>query len=387
VADTGSRLKVALVLEATAGGTRRHVLDLLEGLPPERFELLPVVSLRPDGEFAADVERLRAAGRCVEVVPMKRAPAPLADLVAFQRLVRLFRRERPAVVHAHGSKGGLLGRLAARAAGVPRVVFTPHVYPFQWARGWRRAAYLRAERLLWRLADKVVAVGAGQAELALAARVATPSRLVVIRNGVDAGRFERLATPENRAAVRRELGLGDGDLAVGLVARLSPQKGCGHFLRAARIVAGREPRAKFLMIGAGPLLPYLSALAADMGIGGRVKFLGHRPDAERLYAALDLFVLSSLWEGLPYAVLEAQAAGLAVIASRIPGCEELVADGQTGYLVEHRDEPAIAGRICELLAAPGKRAEMGRLGRERVKQEFRLDQFLKLHARLYEGNL
>ncbi len=382
------RVKVALVLEATQGGTRRHVIDLLYGLDPARFDLLPVVSPRSDGEFQPDLERMWTEGRRVEVIPMRRQPAPLRDLLALWRLWRLFRRERPDVVHAHGSKGGLLGRLAARLAGVPRIYHTPHVYPFQWARGGlSRLVFLATERLLWRLSSKVVAVGQGQAEVALELRVAAPGRLTVIPNGVDAARFEALAAPANRARVRGELGLADGDLAVGMVARLSPQKGCGHFLRAARLVAAKHPEARFLLIGAGPLLPYLHALAQDLGIRERVIFLGHRPDADRLYAALDLFVLSSLWEGLPYVLLEAGASGLPVVASRIPGCVELVEDGATGYLVELRNEEEIAARISELLADPGKRAAMGAAGRERVREGFRLDRFLELHAELYEGKL
>jgi glycosyltransferase involved in cell wall biosynthesis len=379
------RIKVALILEATEGGTRRHLLDLLWGLPPDRFELLPIVSVRPGGEFEPDVRDLRAAGRRVEVVPMRREPAPLADLVALWRIRKLLKIERPDVVHAHGSKGGLLGRLAARLAGVPRVIHTPHVYPFQWAKGLRRSVFLAAERILWRLSDKIVAVGRGQAELALAAHVATSDRLAIIPNGIDAAKVQQLATGANRAAVRRELGLAEDDLAVGMVARLAPQKGCGHFLRAAKLVAERQPRARFLVVGSGPLLPYLQALSADLGLAGRMTFLGHRPDAHRLYAALDLFVLSSLWEGLPYVILEAQASSLAVVASRIPGCQELIADGQTGYLVDLRDEAGIAARICDLLASPERRSEMGRLACRRVGDEFRLDRFLDMHARLYEG--
>jgi glycosyltransferase involved in cell wall biosynthesis len=381
-----ARVKVALVLEATQGGTRRHLMDIIDGLPRERFDLLPVVSPRSDGEFRPDLHRLWAEGRRVEIVPMRRAPSPLRDLVALVRLWRLFRRERPDVVHAHGSKGGLLGRLAGWLAGVPRIYHTPHVYPFQWASGGlRRLIFLLAERLLWRLSTKVVAVGQGQADVALAVRVASPGRLTVIPNGVDAERFRTLSDPQRRDEVRRQLGLKSDELAVGMVARLAPQKGCGHFVRAARLVSRKNPRARFLLIGAGPLLPYLHALAEDLGIRDRVMFLGHRPDADRLYAGLDLFVLSSLWEGLPYVILEAQASGLAVVASRIPGCVELVREGETGYLVELRNEERIAERILELLSSPEKRAAMGARGREFVTRDFRLDRFLELHSELYEG--
>jgi len=387
VAEAGRRIRVACVLEATEGGTRRHLLDLFDGLDPERFELTAVVSIRPDGGFAADAEGLRSRGIRVEIVPMRRRPAPLADAVALFRLWRLFRRERFDIVHAHGSKGGLLGRLAARLAGVRRVYHTPHVYPFQWSAGPARGVFLAVERCLWRLSDRVIAVGPGQAGAALRFRVARKERLVTIPNGVDAARFARLATPEARASVRGELALADSDLAVGMVARLSPQKGCGHFLRAARLAAAQEPRARFLLIGSGPLEHHLRMTAEDLGIADRVRFLGHRPDAERLYAALDIFVLSSLWEGLPYVVLEAQASGLPVIASRIPGCEELITDGQTGFLVNLQDEAQIAARMVHLLQDPERRARMGLAARARVEKDFRLDRFLQLHASLYAGEL
>ena len=387
MADARRRLKIALVLEATEGGTRRHLLDLLEGLPPERFELVPIVSVRNGSGFEADVARLRARGLRVEEVAMRPRPAPLADVVGLWRLWRLLRRERPDVVHAHGSKGGVLGRIAARLAGVPRVFHTPHVYPFQWSEGLTSKVFHLVERLLWRLSDKVVAVGPGQAGVALHARVATRERLVTIPNGVDAIKAAAAASSEARAELRAGLGLGNVDLAVGMVARLCPQKGCGHFIRAAQLAARQEPRAVFLLIGSGPLEHRLRMLTEELGISDRVRFLGHRPDAVRLCAALDLFVLSSLWEGLPYALLEAQAAGLAVVASRIPGCEELVADDRTGFLVPIQDEPTIAARIVYLLQNPERRSEMGRLARARVEKEFRLDRFLDAHARLYEGTL
>jgi len=382
------RTKVALVLEATQGGTRRHVMDLIDGLSPNRFDVLPVVSPRHEGEFLPDLERMWTEGRRVAVIPMRREPSPLCDLVALYRMCRLLLRERPDVVHAHGSKGGLLGRLAARITGVGAVYHTPHVYPFQWARGgMKRVLFLAVERLLWRLSTKVVAVGRGQAEVALKMRVARGDRLVTIPNGVDTGRFEKLSTPECRAGVRRELGLTDEQVAVGMVARLSPQKGCGHFVRAAKAVSERHPNARFLLIGAGPLLPDLHALAEELGIRDRVAFMGHRPDADRLYAGLDLFVLSSLWEGLPYVLLEAQASGLPVIASRIPGCEELVENGATGFLVELCNEQEICERICGLISSPEKRREMGERGRQNVRDGFRLDRFLEMHAELYEGRL
>jgi glycosyltransferase involved in cell wall biosynthesis len=384
----GRKTKVVLVLEATQGGTRRHLLDLVYGLPPERFEMIPVVSLRGDGEFLPDLKKMWTEGRRVKVLPMKRRPAPLSDLISLWRLWRFLRKEKPDVLHAHGSKGGLLGRLAGRLAGVPLVFHTPHVYPFQWARwGVTRLIFQLVERLLWRLSSKVIAVGKGQAEVALSHRLATAERLRVIPNGVNAPTSSTDEKSADRERIRAELNLTPETQVVGMIGRLAPQKGCSNFLRAALLVLKSFPDTRFLLVGAGPKLPELHQLAEELGIAGNVSFLGHRGDIPALLPALDVFVLSSLWEGLPYAILEAQAAGLPVVASRIPGCRELIQEGETGFLVEINNQQEISERICRLLDSETLRTEIGNRGREVVSQSFRLSDFIEKHISLYEGKL
>jgi len=379
------RLRVLQVLEATEGGTRRHLLYLLERLPRDRFDLAAAVSLRRGARvFARDAERLRAAGVRVHEVPMRRRIAPLADYVSLSKLRAVIAREKPDVVHTHASKAGFLGRAAARLARVERVVHTGHVFAFQWATGAKRRRYLALERFAARWADALVCVGPAQHRTAIEAGLPA-AKLVTIPNGVDAARFESLAAPEARARVRAELGLAGDARVVGTVARLAPQKGCGHLMRAARTVLERDPKAIFLLVGSGALEAKLCAEADALGLGERFRFLGERPDAERLYAAMDLFVMPSLWEGLPYAVLEAQASGLAVVASRIPGLVDLVSDGETGRLIELGDEKGLAGAILELLEDRALAARMGAAGRERVRTEFRLDRFIERHAALYAG--
>jgi len=380
------RLKVAIALEATAGGTRKHVRELALGLDKKRFDVHLILSFWRSDEMRVDLPTLRAHGVAVHTVRIQRRIDPVADLRALARLARLFRRERFDVVHTQSSKAGFMGRLAARRAGVGRVVHTPHVWPFQWTRQPMRGAFLALEKLAARWCERLVCVGREQREIGLARRVASPERLVVIENGVD------VTPPPAKSArdeIRRELGVGDDEIAVGMVARLEPQKGVGRFIDAAAALARDHPAARFFLVGDGRLRRRTEARAAGHGLGGqRLSFLGHREDAARLYAGFDVFVLSSLYEGLPYVILEAMAAGLPVVATDVTGTREVVEDGVTGTLVPMGDASAIARGIAPYLADADLRAATGRRARERVQERFTMKRFIELHEKLYTtGNV
>ncbi len=381
-----ARLKVAICLESTIGGTRKHVRELALGLDPARFEVHLVASLRRGREMLNDAAAFARRGVRLHVVPMSRAISPVDDGRSLRRLARLFRDGRFDVVHTHSAKAGFLGRLAARIARVPLVIHTPHVWPFQWARGPSRAVYYGLERLAASWCDRLVCVGPGQREFGLASRVAgdgAEGKLVVVPNGVDPAVIDRSA---DRAGVRAELGVLPGDMAVGMVARLAPQKGVGKFLEAAALVARERANVRFLLVGSGPLERSVRRRVRDMGLGpARLALLGHREDVPRLCSGFDLFALSSLYEGLPYVLLEAMAARLAVVATRVSGVEDVIEDGLTGRLAPPGDAPAIARAITGLLSDSDARYALGQAARRRVEEAFPLRRFIDAHARLYEG--
>jgi len=380
------RLRVVEILEATEGGTRTHLRHLLAGLDPARFARFALVSTRRTPHFLRDMAELSARGVRFRDVGMVKYPRPAADLAALARIVSALKGLRPDVVHTHGSKGGVLGRLAAGLVKVPLVIHTPHVYPFQWTGGAQARFYREVERLACRLAHRVVLFGPRQEEIARAAGVLRPGQCAIIENGVEPAEFA--FSRRDRAAARKDLGLSERDLAVGMVARLVPQKGVGQFVRAAAIVREREPRTVFLLIGGGPLTEEVRARADSLGMDPAVfRLLDHREDAAGLYAAFDLFCLSSLWEGMPYVALEAMAAGLAVVATRIPGILDTVAEGRTGLLADLDEPREIAERILALLGDADRRREMGEAGRELVRERFTLQRFIERHAALYEGRL
>jgi glycosyltransferase involved in cell wall biosynthesis len=375
------RLKVAIALEATAGGTRKHVRELALGLDPAQFDVHLILSFVRSGEMRADLGALRRAGVSVHEVRIGRRIDPVADARALVRLAAIVSRERFDVVHTQSSKAGFVGRLAAHWAGTPRVFHTPHVWPFQWTRGPSRAAYLRLERLAARWCDGIVCVGREQREIGLAARVAPAEKLVVIENGVAA---PPPPTEGERRRARDELALAPGAVCVGMVARLEPQKGVGKYVEAAALVARAHPAARFFLVGSGALESAMRRRARAVGLGPeQFRFLGHRDDVDRLYPGLDLLVLSSLYEGLPYVILEGMAASLPVVATRVSGTEEIVEHGRSGVLVPLGDAGAIAAEIGRLIADRALRERLGARARARVCESFTLERFIARHEALY----
>ena len=375
------RIRVAHILEATVGGTREHVLQIFRGLDARRFDLALICSVRRDPGFLSDVEALRARGHEVVIVPMVRAIRPLSDLAAFARLVWHFARRRYDIVHTHSSKAGFLGRLAAWTAGCRRIVHTGHIFYFQWRPdAWAGRLYRALEWLAARVSRRIVALSDEQRDLLVRTGVARPDQVVVIPNGV---RINEWSSLPRRAAARRRLGLPEKGLLVGMAARLAPQKGCRHFVRAARLVAHRRPDVRFALVGEGDIGEDLVRLAADLGLGDRFRWLGHCDDMRAFYAALDVFVLSSLWEGMPYVVLEAMACGRPVCATGIPGVREVIRHGETGLLSPAEDDAALAENILALLDDAPRRRAMGRAARALAAEGFSSEAFLWRLACLY----
>jgi glycosyltransferase involved in cell wall biosynthesis len=380
------RLKLCYLCEATEGGVRRHLRLLMEHFsrPEENFAVQALFGDRGEPGFPAEVAQLRARGLEIEVLPeLARALSFSRDAAAWKALRRGLARLRPDLVHTHSSKAGFLGRMAARRAGTPRILHTPHVFPFQWARGLRGAFYLALERFAARRCDRIVCVGEEQRRDALRFHVAPEDKLVVIRN---AAPVPEPAGPDERAARRAELDLAPDALAVGLVGRLAPQKGAGDFLRAAAALLPRHRSVVCLLLGAGPLEAELRGLARRLELPAeRFRFLGYRENAARLYPAFDVVALSSHYEGLPYVLLEAMACGVPVAATDVLGSREVIVHESSGLLVPPGDPPRLAEALLRLLDDRELRARLGAAGRARVREQFGLEPFFESHRRLYRG--
>lgn len=289
------------------------------------------------------------------------------------QLYRVFRRERPHIVHTHAWGTLCEGFLAARLARVPMIVHGEHgtlqLKPYQ----------ARVQGLMWRRVDRLLSVSSRLAERMAEGTGYPLDRITVIRNGVDLGRFQSVS----RDDARRALGLPADALLVGTAGRLVPVKDQQNLLNAFQILAAAGASFTGVLAGDGPLRAGLEAQAASLGIGERVRFLGHQPDVERVFAALDVFVLPSRSEGLSNTILEAMASGRPVVATRVGGADELVEDGLTGTLVPPGDPDALASAIHRVLRDTALRDKMGAAGRRRALTRFTLDRMMRDYRNFY----
>ncbi|MBK9711157.1 MAG: glycosyltransferase [Kouleothrix sp.] len=376
-------MRVLHVVEATIAGVRTHVQILVTGLDRRRFQ--PVVACPPHRERSFGDQQFVSylAGADIPVVPiaMRRSISPAADIAALRRLVGLLRRERFDIIHLHSSKAGFLGRLAARIAGDAPTVYSPHGFAFLGRHGrGQRMLYLTLERLAGRLGDRLVAVSPGERAIAIRERIASPERVVCIENGIPPA---MLPAAYDRLAQRAALGQpGDAPL-IGTVARLTAQKNPRLFLDAAALLLRDLPGARFVWCGGGDLAEAARRYAAELGVAEACRFLGHRDDTPQIIAALDMFWLTSDYEGLPLAPLEAMSLGVPVVATDVVGTRDLLR-GVAGLLVPPGDAGALASAARGLARSDERRARLGQAGRTSYLEHGTANRMIDAVERLYE---
>ena len=361
-----------------------HVITHLDNGGAQANTLLSVVGL-DRGRYRVDLaagpgvlqdQAAASADRLVVLPYFRRSLSSLGDLraaVALWRLVGTYD-----VVHTHGSKAGVIGRLAARLRGLPAVVHTIHGFPVHdYMPRLERHLLLGLERLAARCADRIVCVCHANAAEALALDVARPEQLRVVVSGVPS----ELVRSGRGDAVRAELGIPAGAPVVGTVTRLMEQKAPLDFVAAARRVTAAHPEVHVVMVGDGPLRDRVAAAAAGIP---RLHLLGYRTDVPDVLAMLDVVAFSSLWEGLGRALTEAVLAAKPVVATAVNGVPDLVVDGETGYLTTAGRPDELADRILNLLARPDRGAAMGLAGASRVAGRYDVQEMVAGLDQLYQ---
>jgi len=375
-------MRIAQVVEAFEGGCRRHVLDLLSGLDRGRFRQTAIVGVRrepgPEAVIAA------ATGGGVETIlwDVHRAIRPWSDWAAYRFLGRLFRERSFDIIHCHSAKGGFLGRMAARGTRAA-VLYTPHCLPFMMdAPRPIRVGYLWLERYAGRFTQRLIAVSPSEAEAATAARLMPPDRIVTIENGIGP---ELVRTEVDPRRKRAELGLPERSQVVLSVGALRRQKGYHTLIGAAAVAANLLPDAVFLIAGEGELRPELESLSRQLGVADRVHLLGRREDVTELFAVADVLAMPSLWEAGPYALLEAMAAGVPVIGSRIPGVADWVAEGRTGYLAEPANSSSLAQALIAALTDPAEAHRRAQVAQQMVLRRNTRERWLREMTAFYDS--
>jgi glycosyltransferase involved in cell wall biosynthesis len=337
------------------GGAQIHVRDLALAARDHGHQSAIITSGR--GPL---IDGFRQAGVPVFVLRHLTAPIrPWSDIRALGEVRTALTELKPDLIAAHSSKAGILGRLAGRVLRIP-VVFTVHGWAFTpGVPAPRAAVYRRLERMVGPLASRLITVSEFDRRLALDARIAPPDRIVTVHNGMPDVASDLRADPRQTPP------------RIVMVARFEPQKDHATLIRA---LGGLKAQSWELdLVGEGPAMPAMQALAANLGIADRIRFLGQRMDVQRLLAQAQIAVLITNWEGLPLSILEAMRAGLPVVASDVGGIAETIHDGETGYLVGRGAVDQVRDSIGRLLADSAQRGGFGAAGRALYERQFTLE--------------
>lgn len=372
---------VHIITRLILGGAQENTVATVIGQHRDpRFDVTLVCGVDEAGEGNMFTEVSQAGVRTIVVPSLVREVRPLADVKAFIDLYRLLSRGKFTVVHTHSSKAGIIGRLAARAAGVPVVLHTIHGMAFhEFQAAWKNRLYIILERICAPLSDSIISVSRRLSETALAHHIGRPDQHVTIFSGMELDLFLSVRDQLSVEEAKGRVGIPPDVPVVGKVARLFPLKGHEQFLEVASEVSRQFPETRFLLVGDGPLREALRHQADRRGLGERLIMVGRVPpqDVPAYIQAMDVVVHTSLREGIARVLPQAGAVGKAVVTFALDGAPEVIRDGVSGYLVPPLDTRRMADLTVDLLRDPQRREAFGQAGRTFAAERFAAERMVE----------
>lgn len=328
--------KILFIIEAMSGGAGRHVQDLILNLDAEKYEIYCIYSEnRTDSRFIKQKKYLNNQATLIECNRLNREINIINDMSALLEIVKIIKKIKPDIIHCHSSKAGVIGRFAAKICGVKKIYYTPHAYSFlapEFSEK-KKKIFIAIEKYLSRFATtKIFCVSKGELKAALNNKIDKEDKFEVIYNGVP-----NVELPSKKE-VRNKLGLPLDAIIVGNNARMSEQKNVKYFLEIAKEVIKQNDKYHFVWAGDGPLMDKVISYIDTNKLISNVHLIGDRSDSELIVAGYDVFLLTSLYEGLPYAPIEALRAGVSILGTNVIGNNEIISDGINGnFIVEGED--------------------------------------------------
>ncbi len=370
------RIRVLHVITCLHGGAGWHVYQLARNMDPRRFDVR--LAFAPGYPLDERIER-----ECIPHVRMgwRRSLQPIALARGARDLNRLLAAEPFDIVHAHCSVAGVLGRVGAALHGVPHVFFSVHALASRdYQPAWRKRLFLQVERAMDRFTERYFVFTEGLKDQIVARGIARPGKIQVIPHGVD---IPEAPGPQARARARARLDLADDELAILVAGRLEPQKGLIYLIRAFPSVLRRVPKARLLLAGNGPLQAGLEREARRVGVAPAVRFLGWRNDVADLLPGADVFCMPSLWEALPYALIEAMVCRLPIVATAIDSMPDVLGHGAYGALVPPADSDRLADALVGLLRHPEIREKLAAAARCHASATYSLSSMIARYEAAY----
>ncbi len=381
---TKEKINVAhIVTKLELGGAQQNTLYTVQHLNKDKYK--PMLIYGTGGMLDHIANTLHQEVKTCPIPQLIRRINPIKDWKAFKELKRLFKEEKVDIVHTHSSKAGILGRWAAYFARVPVIIHTFHGFGFHdYQNFFVKRFFIFLEWITAKITDKLVAVSEENVKKGLHYKIGKKEQYTVIHSGIKFEAF--LDVNVDIEEKKKELGIDINSHVVGMIACFKPQKAPLDFVKMAEIVTCEVPGVQFLLVGDGVLRPKLEGLIKEKSLKNKVILAGWRNDVPQIMRIFDIFVLTSLWEGLPRVIPEALISGKPVIATAVDGNKEIIKDGESGYLVSPKDVKSMAEKVIFLLRNKEKAIQIGEKGKELINNSsFNIDVMVKKQEKLYES--
>ncbi len=367
-----------IITKLELGGAQQNTLYTLAHLNQTWFQPILITGL--EGVLVEDANRLQGVTRYY-LPSLIREVNPVQDFKALLEIRRILIKEKPVIVHTHSSKAGIVGRWAAKLAGVPFIIHSIHGFGFHDHQNFlQQKLFIFLERITSRITTRFIAVSRANIEKGVGLNLFHPSQVSLIRSGIEISSFRDVML--DRPVKLKELGLPPDVPLVGMIACFKPQKAPLDFIEMAYLVHQQIPEAHFLMVGDGELRSQIEARIQALHLSRVVHLVGWRRDIPEILHLLNILVLTSLWEGLPRVFPQAMAAGVPIVATCVDGAPEAVREGLNGYLLPPRDIKGLAEKVIYLLRHPDLARKMGQEG-TRLVGEFDIDDMVRQQEELY----
>ena len=365
------------------GGAQENTLFTAQYLNPSRYDV-HVLTGRQTGSEGSLFHEAADNGIKVKILPdLVREISPQYDYMAFKKLTNLLRYEKFVIVHTHSSKAGILGRMAAQRSKVPIILHTVHGWSFhEQMHPALRMMYILLEKLAYRYSDAIIFVSKKDIELGKNSGILSKENYHLVRSAIPIDKFQR--SLYSRSVNRENLGIPHDVPVIGNIGRFSAQKDPLSWIKVAKLVHAILPDCQFLLVGDGPLKLTVETEIQRTGFPEKFIMTGIRRDVPEMLSAMDIFLITSLWEGLPRVIPQALSMGLPVVSNHINGIEEVVIDGRTGFLAEPGNIQLLADHCIRLLQEPANMKMLGENGMSLVRREFSLDRMICQIEAIYE---
>lgn len=374
------KIRILFILEATIGGTYKHLLLLLRNISREDFDISVVLSPTRNATCYADAASLSDLGVHCYFVPMSRKISLIEDFSALFNVCKLLKKKKFDIIHAHSSKAGIIGRIAGLFYKTKCLIYTPHCFYFQSKHGVQRYFFKKLEQLAGYATDYIVSVSPSERRLTLNENIISEKKVVLIENSVPLAQ-----APNNLDCLRTQYNIDPKCKIVAGIGRITEQKDWRMFVKVASEVLKKNEDVFFVIAGSGEDEGAIAKDIYEYHIGSKVILIGHKNNIDELYSIASVILNTSLWEGLCYVILEAMVFKIPVVATNIPGNYDLIQHGRNGFLFDVGDYETAAKEVINILSDEPLSACVGERAYNLLESDYKFETFISKHESLYKG--